>query len=89
MENELRKELRELDDRLDKHIEMYQKNGRELVRLSLLIEEHTQKDDERWIEIKPVVDYWNGFKYGKRFIIGAIGFFTAIGGAIIIWKQIK
>lgn len=86
---ELHKEIRQIDARLDAHIEAYAKNGRELVRLSNIIEKHIEMDVKQWNKMEPIINYWNGFKFGRKFIIGSIGFFSAIGGAILLWREIN
>ena len=79
METELKKEIQSLDDRIDRHIEAYAKNGRELVRLSGLIETHLKEDSAFKENLKPVLENYLTLVNGSKIIKNVAYFIAAIG----------
>ena len=79
METELKKEIQSLDDRIDRHIEAYAKNGRELVHLSGLIEIHIKEDTEFKKNLKPVLENYQTIINGSKMIKSVAYFVVAIG----------
>ena len=79
METELKKEIQSLDDRIDRHIEAYAKNGRELVRLSGLVETHIREDKNFKDKLYPVLESYQTITNGSKMVRGVAYFVVAVG----------
>jgi len=75
----IEKDLKEMDKRIDTHIETYAKNGRELVRLSGLIETHLKEDDKFKKNLKPILENYQTIVNGSKMIKSIAYFVAAVG----------
>ena len=75
----IEKDLKEMDERIDKHIEAYAKNGRELVRLSGLVETHIREDKNFKDKLYPVLESYQTITNGSKMVRGVAYFVVAVG----------
>ena len=82
------KQIEELESRFDRHLEIYANNGRELSRLSKLIEIHIKDHDEFKKRIEPVIKFYEGMTFTQWLVISLVALLTAFGGLYLLIKQI-
>ena len=82
------KQIEELESRFDRHLEIYANNGRELSRLSKLIEIHIKDHDEFKKKIEPMIKFYEGMTFTQRMVMYMLALLASIGGLYIIIKQI-
>ena len=75
----IKKDLKEMDKRIDTHIEAYAKNGRELVRLSGLIETHIREDKNFKDKLHPLLESYQTIINGSKMVRGVAYFVVAVG----------
>jgi len=75
----IKKDLKEMDKRIDTHIEAYAKNGRELVRLSGLIETHIREDKNLKDKLHPILESYQTIINGSKMVRGVAYFVVAMG----------
>ena len=92
MNEELRRKddekIEELESRFDRFQEAYIKNGKELARLSGLIEIHIKNHDEFKDKIEPMIKFYEGMTFTQRVVMYMLALLASIGGLYIIIKQI-
>ena len=97
MNNNLRRQddemIRDLDKRLDRHIEIYQNNGKELARLSEAVEHltvvfnnHIITSEEHEKKMQPVIEWFSNITFFKTAIMWLLGFTIALGAAYAVIK---
>ena len=92
MNTELRrqddKQIEELESRFDRHLEIYANNGRELSRLSKLIEIHIKNHDEFKDKIEPMIKFYDGMGFTQRFALYVIAVISSVVGLYLLIKQV-
>lgn len=96
MNNDLRRQddemIYDLEKRLDRHLEIYANNGKEMARLAIAVETMAQNDKERDVKVDEMFIAYQEFKNGRKAIVWLIGglfsIFMTVGGAILMAKQI-
>lgn len=95
-------QCKDIETKIDRHLEVYAENGKELKRLAMAVEFMAQQSEkrerraeERDRKVDEIFAAYQDFKFGKRgvtllFKITAwlFGILTAIGGAILMVKGI-
>lgn len=84
----LEAQIKDVDSRLDKHLEIYANNGKELARLGNLLEQHMadHKDTEK--KVQEMYDVFIDGRGGVKVIKILFGILVAIGSAILMVKGI-
>ena len=77
-EGKLNKDYRK---RLDRHIEVYENNGKELARLATAVEEMHGKQDAMY-------KVYQGFNWSTKAIMWVLGLVATIFGIVLTIKQI-
>ena len=78
----------DVDNRLDRHLEIYANNGKEMARLAQAIEAHIKSQDNVEIKVNEMYKIFNDGKIGTKIVKWVFRVLIAIGSAVIIYKGI-
>lgn len=78
---DLSERISDVENRLDKHIDVYRANGKESKRVADALEVMIDQNKEMY-------EMFSTFKGGWTMGKWIFGFFVAIGGAVVIWQKI-
>ena len=84
--NNLDKRMTDMRGAFDHHVQVYAKNGKELARLGVMLEDHIeqesayQKRDQAFKEdVQHVLDYFKAADKGSKLVIGISKLLVAVG----------
>ena len=84
----LEADVKHLEDRFDGHLAIYANNGKESARVASALERIERHSFERDKKVDEMFDAYQGFKIGKMGITWLFGLFMAVGGGILLVKEI-
>ena len=78
----------DVDNRLDRHLEIYANNGKEMARLAQAIEAHIKSQDNVEKRVNEMYEVFNDGKIGTKIVKWVFRVLIAIGSAVIVYKGI-
>lgn len=82
----------DLEQRFDKHLEIYANNGKEMARLASAVEAMQERSEKRDVIVDEMLKVYQEFQSGKKGIVWLIGglfaMFMTVGSAYLMFKQI-
>lgn len=83
----VRGEVGVVRSRLDRHLEIYAANGKEMKRMADILENLTKKFEDFDTRTKPIVDVYNGVLTVKSIVVGLASVLIALGaiGTGVFW----
>lgn len=81
-------DVKQLENRFDNHLLVYSENGKESARVARVLERMEEHSKERDKKVDEMFDAYQGFKIGKMGITWLFGLFMAVGGGILLVKEI-
>lgn len=77
-----------IEDKLERHLEIYAQNNKELALLRQTVENNGKIIQEMSNSLRPLTELYISFGWSKKFIFGIIMFISLVIGLILSIKQV-
>jgi len=77
-----------IEDRLEKHLEVYAQNNKELALLRQTVEMNGKIIQDMSDSLRPLTELYVSFGWSKKFVFGIIMFISMVAGLAITIKQV-